>query len=178
MASPSHIEELKRELIDYPEKCEYKLNKDDKKQLRKLLFKTISCGGIYLNWLFPYLAQDCEKLEDILDNEAQWLFEGYDVILARRENFQTSGTHAVYHVNLPCARIFRRGEPIYKCLTCGFDETCALCSHCFQAEQHQGHIVHINICQRENGGVCDCGDPEAWVGHFACKYALNDHAND
>ena len=58
---------------------------------------------------------------------------------------------------------FRKGEPIHRCLTCGFDDTCALCSHCFQPEYHEGHKVHIGICQRENGGVCDCGDPEAWT---------------
>lgn len=28
----------------------------------------------------------------------------------------------------------------------------------------------ISISQRDSGGVCDCGDPEAWVRSFPCKY--------
>lgn len=34
-------------------------------------------------------------------------------------------------------------------------------------------MIHIAICQRENGGVCDCGDPEAWVQEFKCASAIN-----
>lgn len=32
------------------------------------------------------------------------------------------------------------------------------------------------ICQRENGGVCDCGDPEAWVQDFVCDSAIEDES--
>lgn len=28
----------------------------------------------------------------------------------------------------------------------------------------------VTISQRDSGGVCDCGDPEAWVQHFSCKH--------
>lgn len=28
----------------------------------------------------------------------------------------------------------------------------------------------MNISSRDSGGVCDCGDPEAWVNQFSCKY--------
>lgn len=54
--------------------------------------------------------------------------------------------------------------------TCGLDDTCILCSYCYNPEDHQGHQVIINISARDSGGVCDCGDPEAWVNHFSCKH--------
>lgn len=32
------------------------------------------------------------------------------------------------------------------------------------------HQVIVTISQRDSGGVCDCGDPEAWVQQFTCKH--------
>lgn len=54
--------------------------------------------------------------------------------------------------------------------TCGLDETCVLCQYCFNPDDHRDHQVTVSISQRDCGGVCDCGDPEAWVRHFSCKY--------
>lgn len=54
--------------------------------------------------------------------------------------------------------------------TCGLDNTCVLCSYCFNAEDHVGHQVDINISLKDEGGVCDCGDPEAWKNELHCKY--------
>lgn len=45
-----------------------------------------------------------------------------------------------------------------------------LCSYCYNPDDHKGHQVIVTISQRDSGGVCDCGDPEAWVKHFSCKY--------
>ncbi|KAG7749910.1 hypothetical protein KL911_004903 [Ogataea haglerorum] len=76
------------------------------------------------------------------------------------------------HFNRPCGRKFQRGEACYRCLTCGFDETCALCSYCFQPQHHQNHQVHKSIIQRETNGCCDCGDPEAY-GSLKCDLSKN-----
>ncbi|KAH3662188.1 hypothetical protein OGAPHI_005436 [Ogataea philodendri] len=73
------------------------------------------------------------------------------------------------HFDRPCGRKFQRGEACYRCLTCGFDETCALCSYCFQPQFHKDHQVHKGIIQRESNGCCDCGDPEAY-GNVHCNY--------
>lgn len=66
--------------------------------------------------------------------------------------------------------------------TCGLDNTCVLCSYCFNEEDHIGHQVIITISQRDSGGVCDCGDPEAWINQFSCKYhhpvSPADHKDD
>ena len=46
------------------------------------------------------------------------------------------------------------------CRTCQSDETCALCHDCFSHSNHEGHDVAFFHAQE--GGCCDCGDPEAW----------------
>lgn len=54
--------------------------------------------------------------------------------------------------------------------TCGLDETCVLCQFCYNPADHEGHQVTIQISQRDCGGVCDCGDPEAWRTELHCRY--------
>lgn len=58
---------------------------------------------------------------------------------------------------------------------CGFDDTCVLCSRCFDPEEHKGHQVTVQISMFDGSGICDCGDPEAWTKPFACKSSK--HAN-
>lgn len=50
------------------------------------------------------------------------------------------------------------------------DDTCVLCQYCYNPDDHIDHQVTVHISPRDLGGVCDCGDPEAWVTHFSCKY--------
>ncbi|KAI0385854.1 hypothetical protein F5Y04DRAFT_158585 [Hypomontagnella monticulosa] len=66
-----------------------------------------------------------------------------------------------------CGHIFRSGEASYGCKTCSTDETCCLCSKCFNATDHAGHMVRISISPG-NSGCCDCGDPEAWKTPMFC----------
>ncbi|KAK6842145.1 hypothetical protein PG987_003005 [Apiospora arundinis] len=66
-----------------------------------------------------------------------------------------------------CGHIFRAGEATYSCKTCGADETCCLCSKCFDSTDHRGHMVRISISPG-NSGCCDCGDPEAWKRPLYC----------
>ncbi|KAI1101117.1 hypothetical protein F4804DRAFT_23419 [Jackrogersella minutella] len=66
-----------------------------------------------------------------------------------------------------CGHIFRVGEASYSCKTCSTDDTCCLCSKCFNATDHTGHMVRISISPG-NSGCCDCGDPEAWKNPMFC----------
>ncbi|KAI0540764.1 hypothetical protein GGR58DRAFT_459881 [Xylaria digitata] len=66
-----------------------------------------------------------------------------------------------------CGHIFRAGEATYGCKTCSTDDTCCLCSKCFHATDHTGHMVRISISPG-NSGCCDCGDPEAWKLPMFC----------
>lgn len=60
-----------------------------------------------------------------------------------------------------CGHIFKSGEATYRCKTCSADDTCVLCSRCYDSSDHTGHMVYIQISPG-NSGCCDCGDPEAW----------------
>lgn len=60
-----------------------------------------------------------------------------------------------------CGHIFKTGEATYRCKTCSADETCVLCSRCYDSSDHTGHMVYIAISPG-NSGCCDCGDAEAW----------------
>lgn len=60
-----------------------------------------------------------------------------------------------------CGHIFKSGEATYRCKTCSSDDTCVLCSRCYDSSDHTGHMVYISISPG-NSGCCDCGDPEAW----------------
>ncbi|KAJ5549904.1 hypothetical protein N7461_004602 [Penicillium sp. DV-2018c] len=60
-----------------------------------------------------------------------------------------------------CGHIFRAGEATYRCVTCAADETCVLCSRCFDSSDHTGHQYQISLSSG-NCGCCDCGDDEAW----------------
>lgn len=173
--------DLRRYLLQAPARSNFLFTEDTRREIRQAIFLSISNQGRYLDWLFPK-ASDPHKpppSSDFFiqkaDKEYDWLFSKYHQHndQSKDPRYDTHKYHA-FRSNSPCARIFRKGEPIYRCLTCGFDDTCALCSHCYHPEYHVGHKVHITICQRENGGVCDCGDPEAWVNEFFCPYASDD----
>lgn len=60
-----------------------------------------------------------------------------------------------------CGHIFKAGEATYRCKTCSADDTCVLCSRCYDSSDHTGHMIYISVSQG-NSGCCDCGDPEAW----------------
>lgn len=72
------------------------------------------------------------------------------------------------HNGRPCARKLERGEPTNRCLTCGLDDTCVLCKYCFNPADHEGHNVFVKISSRDDGGICDCGDTEAWKREVHC----------
>lgn len=167
----SSIDTLRRFLFDLPARLNFSLTDDVKFQLRKELFRAVSCDGLYLNLFFPEIFDQNESdSHSRLDSVIQWLLFKYAAYVARMLTSTEGRSHHAYHTDLPCSRVFRRGEPIYKCLTCGFNDTCALCSNCFQSESHEGHNINVTICVRDNGGVCDCGDPEAWIKDFRCVY--------
>jgi E3 ubiquitin-protein ligase UBR1 len=75
-----------------------------------------------------------------------------------------------------CGHIFKSGETIYRCRTCGLDNTCVLCSKCFDSSEHSGHAVSLSVSPG-NSGCCDCGDHEAWRIPVVCAIHsdLQDH---
>ncbi|KAJ1888714.1 E3 ubiquitin-protein ligase ubr1, partial [Coemansia sp. S17] len=52
------------------------------------------------------------------------------------------------------------------------DDTCVLCTRCFQATDHSGHDTSFSV-NSGTGGCCDCGDPEAWKIPLRCRHHSN-----
>ncbi|KAL9127837.1 MAG: hypothetical protein Q9217_003356 [Psora testacea] len=67
----------------------------------------------------------------------------------------------------PCGHIYKSGDSIFRCKTCTDDDTAVLCTRCFEASDHTGHIVTQSI-SLGNSGCCDCGDDEAWKIPVRC----------
>eukprot|EP00906_Rhabdomonas_costata_P034740 RCo048859 len=65
-----------------------------------------------------------------------------------------------------CGKIWKANELAYKCNTCQGDPTCAICVECFNEGNHEGHDYRMI---RTGGGICDCGDPNAWKPEGFCR---------
>lgn len=65
-----------------------------------------------------------------------------------------------------CGYMFQRNDIAFNCKTCQMDETCVLCVPCYQNGNHEGHDIYFH--RTLPGGVCDCGDPEAWAPEGFC----------
>ncbi len=54
-----------------------------------------------------------------------------------------------------CGHIFKAGEATYRCKTCSSDDTCVLCSRCYDSSDHTDHMVYVSV-SLGNSGCCDC----------------------
>ncbi|KAI9925135.1 hypothetical protein ASPWEDRAFT_177041 [Aspergillus wentii DTO 134E9] len=131
-------------LLRLPSKHEYRYGPKAEKDLLELLFRSLSGNNEeHLRQLFPEGLPDGPwKLA-----EAQGAKEGAEYSEAARGK--------------RCGHIFRAGEATYRCVTCAADDTCVLCSRCFDSSDHTGHQYQISLSSG-NCGCCDCGDDEAW----------------
>ncbi|GMM50892.1 putative ubiquitin-protein ligase [Starmerella bacillaris] len=99
------------------------------------------------------------------------------VHLNANEWLHVEGGESKSHHGRPCARRLVKGEPTHRCLTCGLDDTCVLCKDCFNPDEHIGHNVFVRISSRDDGGICDCGDAEAWLRPLHCFSDTGAHTN-
>ncbi|KZO99806.1 hypothetical protein CALVIDRAFT_595883 [Calocera viscosa TUFC12733] len=67
-----------------------------------------------------------------------------------------------------CEYVFEKGDVGYRCKDCAMDDTCVMCSRCFEASDHIGHIVTFHVAHHA-GGYCDCGDNECWRTASSCR---------
>lgn len=66
-----------------------------------------------------------------------------------------------------CGHIFEHGDVIYRCKDCTHDDTCVLCSKCFNDDDHVGHRISFSV-SKGSGGSCDCGEDESWNRPLHC----------
>ncbi|MCJ1406172.1 hypothetical protein MMC19_000237 [Ptychographa xylographoides] len=138
--------QLCRDLRDLPDDFNNRYTKEARQALLRILFKGLVSGkDDYLTVLFKNNVPS--KEEDWILRDAQGAVDGSEYTETARGK--------------PCGHIFKSGEATYRCRTCTSDDTCVLCSKCFEASDHTGHMVYISISPG-NSGCCDCGDVEAW----------------
>ncbi|KAL9945286.1 hypothetical protein ACHAQF_008824 [Verticillium nonalfalfae] len=136
-------------LRDLPARHNYRYEGSAPTDLLESLFWSLAGGERYMGLLFP----QGRPSHDMKLRDAQGAVEGAEYTEAARGK--------------RCGHIFKPGEASYSCRTCSTDETCVLCSRCFDSTDHQGHMVRISISVG-NSGCCDCGDDEAWRRPLFC----------
>jgi E3 ubiquitin-protein ligase UBR2 len=65
-----------------------------------------------------------------------------------------------------CGKCTEHGETVFSCADCGADDTCIMCSACFEHSEHRGH--NYRMTTSGGSGYCDCGDQEAWSSGATC----------
>ncbi|EHK45269.1 hypothetical protein TRIATDRAFT_292805 [Trichoderma atroviride IMI 206040] len=166
MESPLSTQEqqLCQLLGGLPARYNNRYTEEAARELLSSLFWSLAGGNHeYMRLLFP----EGRPSESLKLSDAQGAVEGAEYTEAARGK--------------RCGHIFKPGEASYMCRTCGTDETCCLCSRCFDATDHTGHMVRIQISVG-NSGCCDCGDDEAWKTPLYCTIhsdmASGPHAKD
>ncbi|CCH62496.1 hypothetical protein TBLA_0H02100 [Henningerozyma blattae CBS 6284] len=156
---------------DSPSLCKAKssnerahLNYRLKNSIFYYLYYIISTDGKYLPTLFPDTDSDLfpKTIIDALPLDKKPLKRPFFDHINKKNIIN-------HHSGRNCSRKFRIGEPIYRCQECGSDDTCVLCIHCFNPNDHVNHHVYTNICTDVTSGICDCGDHEAWKSELHCK---------
>lgn len=144
--------QLCQHLIELPKRHGYRYEQSAYRDLLYNLFWSMA-GGKPENMRLFFPDGKVNPKSTLKLREAQGAVEGAEYTEAARGK--------------ACGHIFRAGEATYGCKTCSTDETCCLCSKCFNATDHTGHMVRISITPG-NSGCCDCGDPEAWKTPMFC----------
>ncbi|KAI5949198.1 UBR1 [Candida theae] len=158
-------DKLKRFLVELPSALLFQNYSRVKEYVYKALYFSSTDNGKYLSRLFPNLPPIAESDRD------QLVYSDFSLqTLDRLPSFQKPDSKEYSHpIGKPCARLFKAGDSVYRCEECGFDDTCVLCSYCFNEQDHLGHSVSVYNSSGNSGGICDCGDPEAFVTTLHCK---------
>ena len=139
-------------LRDLPKEHGYRYTKAASQSLQRTLFTSLVAeNGYYLHQLFQHKVP--KDGEDWSLRNAQGSVEGSEYSEAARGK--------------ACGHIFKSGDATYHCRTCTTDDTCVLCTRCFEGSDHTGHNV-THYVSGGNSGCCDCGDEEAWRVPMKC----------
>lgn len=156
------MDALRKFIVLLPGRLDYQHPEAVRQNLYKALYYAASSNGRHLLVLFPWILPEQEaELEDYSFPIA--------TVIEKRPFFNYKLKAAYSHPpNKACARPLKKDEPVYRCEECGYDDTCVLCVHCFNSQDHRDHNVSMYILKGDNGGICDCGDPEAFVNPLNC----------
>ena len=151
---------LCKALCDHPSRFANRYNASARDALLEILFRSLTNDRAdFLQALFPEGFPPSYKLQDA-------------------QGIQECAEYTATAKGHPCGHIFKQGEASYHCMTCTDDNTCVLCSRCFDSSDHEGHQFTISI-SGGNSGCCDCGDLEAWKRPVNCAiHSLSEQHGD
>ena len=145
---------LRYHLLSQPRRSNYRYTPAADSDLRQTLFRSLAANKPEnLKYFFPQ-GPPTDASEPWSLRAAQGAVDGAEYLPSAK------GT--------ACGHIFKSGESTYACKTCQADDTCVLCSRCFECSDHEGHQVYISVSPG-NSGCCDCGDKEAWKKDVQCS---------
>ena len=145
---------LRYQLLSQPRRFDYRYDSAADRELRQTLFRSLAAfKDDNLRYFFPQ-GLPADQSEPWSLRAAQGAVDGAEYLPSAK------GT--------ACGHIFKSGESTYACKTCQADDTCVLCSRCFECSDHEGHQVYISVSPG-NSGCCDCGDKEAWKKDVQCS---------
>ena len=144
--------QLCHRLRDLPKEHGYRYTKSTSQSLQRTLF--------------IYLTAENEKYLRVVFND-NIPEAGQDWNLRRAQGFIEGSEYSEAARGKACGHIFKSGDATYHCKTCTSDDTCVLCTRCFEGSDHTGHLITHGISSG-NSGCCDCGDDEAWRLPIKC----------
>ncbi|RLV96341.1 E3 ubiquitin-protein ligase UBR1 [Spathaspora sp. JA1] len=160
--------QLRRFLVELPARSDFSFTSATKHDLYHALYTAITNQGQHLTSLFPDISnEELDRLQSqqlrfplSLDPPSKLFYKPSSI------SKQTKYSHPA---NKVCSKAFAENEPVYCCQDCGFDDTCVLCGNCFNPDDHKNHNIYIYKSTGDNGGICDCGDDEAFLKKLNCK---------
>lgn len=164
---PGKMDELKRYIVHLPQSLGFREERKVKVNLFKALYYAITGEGKYMDLLFSDVPED----ELVALKDYSWPPK-----LNRTRPFYKYVTPSGYShpEGLTCGRVLKENESVYRCSDCGYDDTCVICVHCFNREDHVGHNVSVYQSRGDSGGMCDCGDEAAFLQKLNCACQKTD----
>lgn len=155
------MDALRQYLVNLPLNLGYRDDKKVKVNVYKALYFAITGEGKFMDLLF----YDIPKDELVALENYSWPPK----LNRTRPFYKSFARHQYTHPpDQICGRLLKKGEPVYRCSDCGYDDTCVLCVHCFNKEDHIDHNVSVYVTSGESSGLCDCGDDKAFTAKLNC----------
>ncbi|OUM53395.1 hypothetical protein BVG19_g2673 [[Candida] boidinii] len=182
-------DQLRRKLVELPQAFKFQNTKEFTESSMRLFHFALSNGGEYYKDIFPIL--DKPEFQNKISIPNSWdsiflLIDPEYLAPSDLDSFQLNysniddphSRHSLLwsneyfkgdksHDHRICARRIGRFERVYNCLDCGVDETCCMCSYCFNKDQHKDHRV-TSHASSGSSAICDCGDENSWKTKLIC----------
>lgn len=161
----------------------YRVSPEKARNVRQQLVRELFTAVSYEHFLPRAVVPTKEQAFDLLA-DCDWKLSAAqqraDTLSETQEASSSVPALPEYSKNrrgMTCGHVFRKGEPIFRCHDCSYDDTCVQCATCYRHSIHarEDHDVLFSVAD-EGGACCDCGDEEAWKCDLGCEFhSLHPH---